>query len=375
MSRSPRTSRRASRRSRRSTCVPTARYGASALFPRAPSEKRAREAECRRPLTPLPPLPHRAADPFAPPARQTEYEGVRKQYQDEMRALELKFEPLYASVFDKRRDVVSGATEPAAAAEAAAAAGGGVVGIPHFWLTVMQNCGATRAFIEPHDEPVLEHLVDVKSAYIEGLKGFKLTFVFSPNPFFDNAELTKTFHIPNLLPSAEPEDEDDHGASGRAQWSSARALAEAPSAAPPSPSPPRSRARFSFPSARPRSPRPARSADQGMNVKKIDGCDIAWKAGKNVTVKVTKKKSKGKGKGKAVTQEEELPSFFRFFETPDLEAAEDEDDEEVRRERRDARGARARSHPPHPLPTDDLRFNAWLSQGGSGRPVPTRLSD
>jgi hypothetical protein len=136
---------------------------------------------------------------------------VRKQYLDEMRELERKFEPLYAAVFDKRRDVVTGVVDPAAGASAPAA--GGLVGIPAFWLTVMQNCGATRDFIEPHDEPVLEHLVDVKSAFIEDLKGFKLTFVFSPNPYFDNAELTKTFHIPNLLPgsSAEADDEDDDG--------------------------------------------------------------------------------------------------------------------------------------------------------------------
>jgi hypothetical protein len=108
-----------------------------------------------------------------------------------------------------------------------------------------------------------------------------------------------------------------------------------------------------------------------MNVKKIDGCDIAWKAGKNVTVKVTKKKSKGKGaKGKAVTQEEELPSFFRFFETPDLEAA-DEDDEDVR----GGIARRAAFLRAALCPADDLRFNAWLSQGGSGRPVPTRLND
>lgn len=45
---------------------------------------------------------------------------------------------------------------------------------------------------------------------------------------------------------------------------------------------------------------------------------------------MTKKKSKGKGgKGKAAASvEEELPSFFRFFETPDLDAAQEEADDE-----------------------------------------------
>jgi hypothetical protein len=37
---------------------------------------------------------------------------------------------------------------------------------------------------------------------------------------------------------------------------------------------------------------------------------------------------KGKQRGKVVTKEEEVPSFFRFFETPDLASLEEEADEE-----------------------------------------------
>ena len=81
--------------------------------------------------------------------------------------------------------------------------------------------------------------------------------------------------------------------------------------------------------------------DDDDEVKKIEGCDIHWKAGKNVTVKLVKKKGKGKNK-KPVTKEEEVPSFFRFFETPDLSELDDEEtDPEAVRARTGWRGARA----------------------------------
>jgi hypothetical protein len=67
-------------------------------------------------------------------------------------------------------------------------------------------------------------------------------------------------------------------------------------------------------------------------VQKIEGTEIGWKAGKDVTVKVTKKKGKGgKGKGpaKTIVKEEPLPSFFRFFDTPDLEHGADATEEDV----------------------------------------------
>ncbi len=67
-------------------------------------------------------------------------------------------------------------------------------------------------------------------------------------------------------------------------------------------------------------------------MQKIEGTEITWKAGKDVTVKVTKKKGKGgKGKGpaKTIVKEEPLPSFFRFFDSPDLEHGADATEEDV----------------------------------------------
>lgn len=209
-----------------------------ALHVRSWSREGGKRAPLRLRAQPPLPAPSRTPSPPPPPARQTEYEGHQKQYYAEMRELERKYEGIYQAVFDKRVGVVTGET-PVPVAAAAGGAAGTEVGIPNFWLTVMQSSRVTVDFIEEHDEPVLEFLTDVKCSMIENLAGFKLTFVFSPNPFFENAELTKTFHIPNLLPGgdkAEGDDEEDDDG-------------------------------------------------QGLNVKKIEGCDINWKAGKNVTVK------------------------------------------------------------------------------------------
>ena len=207
---------------------------------------------------------------------------MHKRYIAEVRDLERKYEPLYATIFNKRRDVVTGA--------GAADVAGNVKGIPNFWMRVMKNCSAVRDFIEPHDEPVLEFLTDVTSAFVGDLEGFKLEFHFAPNPYFEDAVLSKTFFIKNFVMNVEKEgDEEDEEDDD--------------------------------------------DDDNGLDVKKIDGCDIHWKPSKNVTVKITKKKGKGgkggKGKGATVTHEEELPSFFRFFETPDLEEIENDDDEEA----------------------------------------------
>lgn len=67
-------------------------------------------------------------------------------------------------------------------------------------------------------------------------------------------------------------------------------------------------------------------------MKKIQGTDILWKSGKNLCVKMVSKRVKG-GRGKpkkTVQKQEEVPSFFRFFETPDMNISEDMEAEEVR---------------------------------------------
>merc|ERR1719230_277855 len=108
---------------------------------------------------------------------------------------------------------------------------------------------------------VLEYLKDIRTEHLDADNpdnGFRLTFEFAENPFFSNKELTRTYHTKTTNPYTQ-EDE----------------------------------------------------------VLKIEGTEIEWLPGKDVTVEVTKKKVKGGGakKAKAAAKEKVEPrdSFFRFF--------------------------------------------------------------
>ena len=57
----------------------------------------------------------------------------------------------------------------------------------------------------------------------------------------------------------------------------------------------------------------------GPEIVRCRGCDIHWKKGKNVTVKVVKKvqKHKGRGEKRTVTKTVQNDSFFNFFNAAD----------------------------------------------------------
>merc|ERR1739842_220037 len=76
-------------------------------------------------------------------------------------------------------------------------------GIPEFWLTAMKNVELIEEMIQEHDEEVLKHLTDVKLIFTgkkegemsddDAEMGFVLEFQFSPNDYFTNSALTKTY--------------------------------------------------------------------------------------------------------------------------------------------------------------------------------------
>lgn len=73
--------------------------------------------------------------------------------------------------------------------------------IPEFWLTALRNHIGLADLITERDEGALKHLTDIRYEYLDdspdgehgGKPGFKLIFAFSPNEFFDNEILTKTY--------------------------------------------------------------------------------------------------------------------------------------------------------------------------------------
>lgn len=72
--------------------------------------------------------------------------------------------------------------------------------IPEFWLTALQNHIGLQDLITERDAGALKHLVDIRLSYLDNLSqldakpGFKITFAFSPNEFFENETLEKTYY-------------------------------------------------------------------------------------------------------------------------------------------------------------------------------------
>ena len=66
--------------------------------------------------------------------------------------------------------------------------------IPEFWLTALRNHVGTSEIITDRDAGALKHLIDIRVAYTSPKPGFKLTFIFTPNEFFENEELEKTYY-------------------------------------------------------------------------------------------------------------------------------------------------------------------------------------
>src|ERR1700722_12532845 len=68
--------------------------------------------------------------------------------------------------------------------------------IPEFWLTALRNHVPLSEIITDRDAAALKHLTDIRLEYLfkEDAKiGFKLLFVFSPNDYFENQILEKTY--------------------------------------------------------------------------------------------------------------------------------------------------------------------------------------
>ncbi|KAI0494655.1 hypothetical protein KFK09_024797 [Dendrobium nobile] len=69
--------------------------------------------------------------------------------------------------------------------------------IADFWLTVLINHPILGEFLSAEDRKILRYLVSLDVEEDPKL-GFSITFNFSPNPYFENKKLTKTFSFPNL---------------------------------------------------------------------------------------------------------------------------------------------------------------------------------
>lgn len=225
---------------------------------------------------------------------QYETTKVEAEFYEELHKLECKFAEKYAPFYNKRKDIINANVEPTdEECEWTSDEDDEIVeginkttieekpaenkepevevldentkGIPHFWLTVFKNVDMLSEMVQENDEPILKNLTDIKCVFSEkNPMGFTLEFYFETNDYFKNSILTKKY-----IMKSEPDEGDP----------------------------------FSF---------------EGPEIIKCSGCQIEWKKGKDVTVKVVKKKLKHKGRGttRTVTKTVENDSFFNFFNPP-----------------------------------------------------------
>lgn len=237
---------------------------------------------------------------------------IEGDFYKEVHELECKYAAKYTPLFEKRSKVVTGVVEPtdeecdwpsdeekedekedvknkAKVGDGEKAdseekekkednEGADVKGIPSFWLTVFKNVDMLSEMIQDHDEPILNHLQDVKVQFSSTQDmGFTLEFYFESNKYFNNTVLTKQYQM-----RSEPDEADP----------------------------------FSF---------------EGPEIVKCKGCEIDWCKGQNVTVKTIKKKQKHKGRGttRTITKTVQNDSFFNFFSPPTVPEEESEMDEDL----------------------------------------------
>ncbi|KAG8745459.1 hypothetical protein FRC10_008002 [Ceratobasidium sp. 414] len=217
----------------------------------------------------------------------TEYTKLEHELKREMLELEKKYLTKYTPLFERRRAILLGEAEPTkeeiAAGEAvsekddpegAAEAKAereksekdlsdqdkAIKGVPNFWLTVLRNHDGLSGTITEKDEAALAFLTDIRLAYLpDDTPGFKLLFDFTPNPFFENTTLEKTYHY-----------QDELGYSGDYIY------------------------------------------DRAV------GTEIKWKEDKDLTkaIEIKKQRNKNTNRTRLIRRSHAVPSFFHFFAPP-----------------------------------------------------------
>lgn len=218
---------------------------------------------------------------------QKEHAKLEGEFQEEVLQLEKKYFAKYTPLYEKRANIVNGASEPtdnevkageqdeegeddegskAEMAEGGQAAGA-MVGIPEFWLSAMKNQVSLAELITDRDEPALKLLTDIRMEYLEK-PGFRLIFEFAENDWFSNKTITKTYFY-----------QEESGYGGEFIYDHA------------------------------------------------EGDKIDWKGGKDLTVRVESKKQRNKNTKQTRVVKKTVPteSFFNFFDPPKAPEA-DEDD-------------------------------------------------
>ncbi|KAH8091350.1 nucleosome assembly protein [Cristinia sonorae] len=138
---------------------------------------------------------------------------LQNKYKRECLELEKKYAELQKPLYERRHAIIIGSAKPTpeeiAAGEQQSVKDDpdytplekdgkepSAEGIPEFWLTALRNHIGISELITDRDAAALKHLIDIRISYLppnDPKPGFKLLFHFTPNEFFENEVLEKTY--------------------------------------------------------------------------------------------------------------------------------------------------------------------------------------
>ncbi|EPS66899.1 hypothetical protein M569_07877, partial [Genlisea aurea] len=105
---------------------------------------------------------------------QDELEKVNEEASEKVLEVEQKFNEIRKPIYEKRNEVIKS--------------------IPDFWLTAFITHPALSELVTAEDQKIFKYLTDLEVEDFKDLKsGYSISFKFSPNPYFEEAKLTKTF--------------------------------------------------------------------------------------------------------------------------------------------------------------------------------------
>ncbi|KAH8420486.1 hypothetical protein KR009_010809 [Drosophila setifemur] len=221
---------------------------------------------------------------------------IAEQFFREVYELERRFYGQSCDLFDARRDLLDGVTEPPLLTENSwpedrydslpldlesneelrqlvgqlPAVPEDQLGVPRFWLTVFRNVPLLSELVQDHDEPLLEFLQDVRLGYDQD--SYTVSFQFRPNRFLHDSSLllTKRYFLQHSADQEYP---------------------------------------YLF---------------EGPEIIRCEGCHIHWRDGSNLTLQTVQ--SRRRGRARSVPKVMPRESFFRFFtppQAPDLSLADE----------------------------------------------------
>lgn len=128
---------------------------------------------------------------------QLELLSKETEFHKRLHLVEVEFQEELAEIHNRRRQIVTGSYNPEKEEqEPEDTPVEQRKGIPGFWLGVFKMTPVLQTMINPADEAVLVHLMDVRSVvFDQPTAGFVLEFEFEENDLFNNRVLTKEYKM------------------------------------------------------------------------------------------------------------------------------------------------------------------------------------